>query len=270
MIRFRYTEDERRYYTLVGQAYRLMARHMPPQAVSEAMRAIGKTQEMLQLEGIRQGVAAAALADELHRANAQILGMPPDGPKHAKAFQLHAIIYGSSDTPLRAVETERLGHLGLSREYRSDGWLDDAPLRFAPSTEAEFAESEMESHHHEPVPEPVRHAPSRTAIDDFQAHLGDDDESLDAQEFPELLDRIRDSLRGGLSGGWKPANWQELIIRLHMELHVDAGFLDLQLSTEMGRTVLAQVGLLDIQPAFGFDLNETFEAIRERQAEEAT
>jgi len=268
MIRFRFTEDERRYLSLLSKTYRLMAKHMPPQAVSEAMRAIGKTQEILQLEGVRQGLAAAALAMELHESGAQMLGMPPDGLLHAKAFQLHALVYGSADTPLRAAEQESLESMRLPGDHRSGGWLDGSPMRFAPDTEDQWATEAARLPQSEPVqdqaPEAL-HAPEAredSFLDGLELPPPDD---LDMQERPDLLDRIRDTLQAKTSKGWKPTSWQELIVHLHMELHIDAGFLDLQLNTPMGRTVLEQSGLL-IDPGISVDLTKIYDSIREEQA----
>jgi hypothetical protein len=71
-------------------------------------------------------------------------------------------------------------------------------------------------------------------------------------ESPDALDRIRDQLHALLRGGeWKPTAWGEVIYQLHVTMGWDASFLDLQLSGPMGMTVLAQVGLLNIQPGVG-------------------
>jgi hypothetical protein len=48
--------------------------------------------------------------------------------------------------------------------------------------------------------------------------------------------------------GWDPKTWQDLILGLHRHMGVDAGFLDLQLTTHFGRTVLDQCGLAGMAP----------------------
>lgn len=71
-------------------------------------------------------------------------------------------------------------------------------------------------------------------------------------ESPDALDRIRDQLHTLLRDGeWKPQSWGEVIYQLHLTMGWDASFLDLQLSGPMGMTVLAQAGLLNIQPGMG-------------------
>lgn len=71
-------------------------------------------------------------------------------------------------------------------------------------------------------------------------------------ESPDAIDRIRDQLQALLrSGEWKPKTWGEVIYKLHVAMNWDASFLDLQLSGPMGHAVLAQAGLIDIQPGVG-------------------
>jgi hypothetical protein len=70
-------------------------------------------------------------------------------------------------------------------------------------------------------------------------------------ESPDLLDRVRDQLIALQKTDWKPAAWGEMIYKLHITMGIDAGYLDLQLSSSMGRTVVAQAGLLNLDPGLG-------------------
>jgi hypothetical protein len=247
VIRFRFRDDEQRYGQLISEVYRSVAVHLPPEASQAVLRNLGKLQDLLWLEGIRQGVAAAAISNISKDAGEGNL-------EHLKAFQLHAHVYGSQDTPLRSIEEEWFQTLEASEPTQGSAWLDPTPMRFAPDTEQAFVAAQQA-----PATVPDRRERAEARLDrppwpddDFDAIL---DGEEDAQERPALLDRVRDALTGLAADGVKPRDWQDLILRLHMLLHVDAGFLDLQLGTPMGQTVLAQAGFFNLQPgAFGTDL----------------
>jgi hypothetical protein len=269
VIRFRFREDEERYLNLLSEVYRALA-HLPPAANRVALRNLGKMHDLLWLEGVRQGVAAAAISN-LGQKTANGYNL-----EHLKAFQLHAHVYGSQDTPLRDIEVEWVTErLGANPDEADEPWLDPEPMRFAPDTEQAYTAAQKgygaPGHDAEPVaPEApdLFHQQWDGMEDedvDFEATvdaiLADGD---DAQERPELLDRIRDALVNMASTGVKPRDWEDLILRLHMTLHVDAGFLDIQLGTPMGRTVLAQAGFFDLQPGpFGTNLSAVQKAAQE-------
>lgn len=264
MIRFRSREDEQRYVALVSEVYRIIAGSLPPAQVSVAMRNLGKLQDLLMLEGVRQGVAAAAISNLAKRIDGQDL-------EHLKAFQLHAHVYGSQDTPLRDVEQEWVGKLSAPTHEAEVPWLDPDPMRFAPDTEQAF-EAEMrrqqtvnawgnwqEEDVEQNVTRPRTEDDDGFDLDAVEAML-DEPSDGSAQEQPQLLDRIRDELQTMQRSGIHPRDWKDLILRLHLQLHVDAGALDLQLGTPMGQTVLAQAGFVDLQPgAFGTNLQEIYE-----------
>ena len=80
-------------------------------------------------------------------------------------------------------------------------------------------------------------------------------------ESPEFLDIARDAIQTMKRGGWVPKTWQDLILGLHRHMGVDAGYLDIQLTTHVGRTVLDQCGLVGMAPpemmSFEFLTNPT-------------
>jgi hypothetical protein len=131
VIRFRFQEDERRFIRLHAEMFEKLARAGLSEVVgSDTLRNVSKIEQMAFMEGVRQGLAMAALVTEMVQAEAEAIPEP-----HAqKAFQLHAMIYGSSDTPLRAVEKEWLSKLNLDADHLAKSWLDDKPMRFAPAT----------------------------------------------------------------------------------------------------------------------------------------
>lgn len=271
MIRFRSTEDERRYQVLKAETFRrITASGLSDEVASQIMRNLGKVEMMLFIEGLRQGLAMAAIAREADAAAAAADPMQPvpqamPEANNFKAYQLHAIVYGSSDTPLRSVEKEWMKRLGLDEGHLAGSWLDDKPMRFAPMTVAEaMGEAKQES----PVykiqsnvaPMPIRdmaiaakaEEPEEDPLAALMAKLtepkADPQPDDDRPESPDFLDNVRDHISASMTGGWKPASWSELILTLHQKMGVDAAFLDLQLSTDVGRAVLDQCGLMGIAP----------------------
>jgi hypothetical protein len=302
VIRFRFQEDERRFIKLHAEMFEKIARAGLGEAVgSETLRNVGKIEQMAYMEGIRQGLAMAAIATEMFQR--EMTAIPE--PHAQKAFQLHALIYGSSDTPLRAVEKEWLAKIEIDDDHLAKSWLDDKPMRFAPATLHELNGTEppiapmvsvqaatkpmpvvpanpstspgmtdlMVTPDSLPLPETV-HGTGVTPLEPWEKgeYEPDDDpeleaqiqriiarkdaskadppnaELLDAPESPDFLDLARDSIQTLKRGGWDPKTWQELILDLHRHMGVDAGYLDIQLTTHVGRAVLDQCGLMGMAP----------------------
>ena len=270
MIRFRFTEDERRYLRIRSEAYRIIAQHLDPQHLSRVMRNFGKLEELVHFEGIRQGFAGAELSDLMD----DVPGMPQ--ARTLKAFQAHAAVYGSTDTPLVQVEEEILDSLNQSENAASLAWLDRNPMRFAPQTLAEWEDREqVVDTVMEPAPgeepslidhfERVKAAgevplvegdpPERPPFDSadwlaLQDAKPEPEEADQPPSAPQFLDRVRDHLQAATE---KYESWQDLIFKLHLGMQVDAGYLDLVLSTPEGLTVLAQCNQTHLHP--GAEMN---------------
>lgn len=238
MIRFRCSEDEQRYLRLLAQIHRQCARHLPPGAMEVFFRNITKMQDMLMLEGVRQGFAAAELGLLIDAAGAQ------DSPvRHLKAFQAHATVYGSSDTPLQAVETEWVEHLGgADAEPALKAWLDKKPMRFAPDV-AEESDETVRPFEPAPGMKPISHQ----ELAGRGAFTFESEEEIASVQMPAFIDQTRDQIQALQAGGWQPESWSQLILDLHRRCGVDAGMLDMQLATPMGEALLAQCGIY-IQP----------------------
>jgi len=315
VIRFRFTEDERRYMMMLAESYRLIAQHMPPAIASQVLRSFGKMEQMGYFEGVRQGVAVAAVS------NAGTLAAQGD-LEHLKAFQLHAHVYGSNDTPLRDVETGWLSKLGIDTGHAANGWMDDAPMQFAPQTLAEWQEQERlekgDILAREADAEPVQPGPSvdfdwesepAPDLDEFlesgedyegklvegyfpgvwaewSAHSeqsghtsfdsddefaiacrecgfstlldGSDDGGAQAEDSPGEMPAFIEDLRGPLGSIAKDEidNWHDLIMKLHLATGYDAGVLDIQLSTPVGRGLLDQCGILNVHPGLGLNMTK--------------
>ena len=276
MIRFRFTEDERRYLRLRSEAYRLIAQRLDPQALSKVMRNFGKLAELVHFEGIRQGFGGAELSLRLADRGRQDF-------RPLKAFQAHAMVYGSTDTPLRDVELETLDSMSQNEDSASSAWLDKEPMRFAPQTLDEWAAEEqvvgtvMEPGSGE-EPSLVDHfermktagevplvegdPPERPPFDSadwlaLQDAKPEPEETDQPPSAPQFLDRVRDHLQAATE---KYESWQDLIFKLHLGMQVDAGYLDLVLSTPEGLTVLAQCNQTHLHP--GAEMN--IETLRQK------
>jgi hypothetical protein len=315
MIRFRFQEDERRFILLHSEMFEKLARAGLSEVVgSNTLRNVGKIEQMAYMEGIRQGLAMSTIASAMIQEETGLAHEPPPfQPIAQKAFQLHALIYGSKDTPLRDVEKEWLGKLNLDEDHLAHSWLDDKPMRFAPATLRELEGSSppvapMMSVQAAHKPTPVRpvgmgesfykggesfykgdtvmpdvnaildrlpppdamHGAEVTVPEPWQkGEYEPDDDPLDLveaevaaeeaaeraaaekeiqPESPEFLDIARDAIQTMKRGGWDPKNWQDLVLGLHRHMGVDAGYLDIQLTTHVGRTVLDQCGLVGMAP----------------------
>jgi hypothetical protein len=273
MIRFRRREDETRYMRLMSELYREAAPHLPPGSMTTLMRNLGKMQDMLLLEGVRQGAAAAAVSTVAGRIERSSL-------EHLKAFQLHAHVYGSSDTPLVDAEAYWLTKLG-AEDARAHAWLDPEPMRFAPETAIEAlgapeaAASARPSGSLSVEEDDVATAVASLRVAEggiveaarrFVDELDDDLAGEPMQSEPDLLDRVRDTLQHFAASGAAPGDYQDLVLRLHIALKVDAAWLDMQLSTEEGRTVLAQTGNGHLTPGpYGLNLTLIDEAASTRE-----
>jgi hypothetical protein len=261
MIRFRFTEDEERYLRLMAETYRILAETVPPQLVSKVMRNLGKLEQMSYLDGVRQGFAAAELAVMMD----DVPSMPQ--ARRLKAFQAHAAIYGSTDTPLVQVEEEHLANLAQTSD--SVPWLDPAPMRYAPQTLAEWergpepestlaaqvarmkAENPLSVPFVEgdlPAPPSFRQAPVE-ADDDFSLPI----RIAAPIEAPAFLDQVRDAI---MESGESYATWTDMLFKLHLKMGVDAGYLDLALGSPQGLTVLAQCNLTHLHPGASINLQD--------------
>lgn len=264
MLRFRFTEDERRYLRLLGHAYRTIARHLPQSEMSSVLRDLGKIQDILWLEGVRQGVSATVLASADQTMTRRRMG----------AFQIHAEVYGERDTPLHEAERAYAQALDLV-DALNDPWMDNAPMQFAPEVTPESGppRGAFPAVQHEAVtseqaePEPDQDPGELSAssiMDAVEEAIRTAPSPEESQEQPAMLDRVREELVA-IKKGDAPESWEKLIFALHLRTGIDAGFLDLQLGTPMGQAVLEQAGFLDMQPGpFGTDLG----SVRMLSAEE--
>lgn len=278
MIRFRLIEDERRYLLLRAELYlRLSQSGVDAAVLSDVLRNLGKIESFAYAEGIRQGAVAHAGSDE------QTVGF--------SALDLHHEVYGHADTPLREIEKKRWGSDATA------GVFEEMPLEFAPLTLTEarkFYTGQQAAAATVDVPallaagEQVR-TKLRQEIslddtplpDDADRHNGEEDdllfdvigirrpegddmanEHLYEVSSPDFLDRVRDELLAAQEGGAVFKQWEDLIYHLHIALGIDAGALDLQLSTHEGRAILDQAGFFNFPPASdSFDMTRFLDVL---------
>ncbi len=250
MIRFRHAEDEKRYNLIRADIYMRVVENLPPALVSEILQSLSKIETMLHLEGLRQGLAVA------------LLTQASEAPR-MKAFQQHAVVYGSADTPLIHAEAP------VAAQYLVDPahpWLDPEPMRFAPKPFGRNPPPMIRvDAPPQAAPPPVRQpdVPEPDDLDDVARQLDMPRAMLDeliarraaggpadpiAIPSTALLDRVREHIKAKQGGGWKPDTYEEVVLTLHLEMQIDAVALDLNLSTHEGRTVLDQCGLFGVKP----------------------
>lgn len=261
---FRLEEDERRYFALRSEFFiQLVQSGVPPQTVHEIMRNFGKLEDMMLFEGVRQGMAVAAL-----------ISGAEEGSDDMPALGLHAMLYGGGHaTPLRRVElmvAARRADVDPTFDPNHP-WLNDTPLKFGPLTLNEAIEqygadlvvkpavrerastderSNDEIYVDNPrnardLDEAAREESTGLLQDPIEMPIGLDQPADEPIERPELLDRIRDHL---LTVPSPPQTWPDLILSVQRAMHLDAGYIDQMLSSPMGMTVLSQVKLFHLHP----------------------
>jgi len=262
MIRFRHTDDEKRYVMLRSELYRVIAANLSPEHATAAMRDLGKLESLLFYEGTRQGFACAALAD-------MGTGLPPI--QQMKYPQVLAHVYGSADTPLAAIEQEHLDRLDpIARSQAAQHpWLSDAPMRYAPGTYAEFmgmkeAPPPMIRVNAPGPPVPVKQQQEATVLAEPDATSGDrditpqdveklielfesEDPSASPIQSPEMIERARDAIAMLTKAGVKFDSWPGLVLRLQRETGMNAHQIDDVLASPMGITMLTQMKI-DVRP----------------------
>ena len=253
MMRFRFREDEQRYFALLAELNRasvLISSSRPDELVT-LLRNTDKLHNLLMLEGVRQGVALSSLAALVLRSGG------PDFTQ-LKAFQLHAMIYGSADTPLRDAEREWLTKFGIDVSENDKDALDDLPMRYAPETSRDTSgktllsdlarmglDDDRDEDTEDPSAEPFPAAneavptPGRTMhgrpvyqMEDFV-----DDQPVHS---PDAVERLRDYMQGQ-DNNWK--SWADMVRVLSDRSHISPLYIDIVLNTPIGRTMLTQCGV---------------------------
>lgn len=258
MIRFRLRRDEERYYDILGDIRRFECRPSSSAEMGILLRQRAKAEEMIFLEGMRQGVAAAAIA---------VLIRDAGGPDFTtlKSYQLHSMVYGSADTPLRDAELSLMKRYGIDVSEQATAFLDEKAMLFAPETVHEgskfiFDESldvddddvslfdVMERE--EPADDPKEETPppgQRTFMGRPLYHESDFDDEHPIHS-PEIVERIRGHVQGSAST-W--GSWEEMVMDLAGRSHIGAPLVDMVLNTPVGRTMLTQHGV-HLQPGHAF------------------
>lgn len=251
---FRTETDEQRYFTLRTELFlRVCKSGIPSQTVHEIMRALGKMEDFMLLEGVRQGFMSAYLA----------VGAEED------PLTSHAKLYAGANTPLSARE------LSVDPTCHGHPWGSTKPLEFAPTTLAEARKAYGEDLAIQPVATVAETpAPERAAtrdVDDPMAFLealaaGVDVKDLLGPAFlsadpltdpvdvdidtspaqrPDLVDRLRDEMKALTE---PPKTWADLVLTLTRQTHIASDVIDQALSTPMGMTAISQVNFFHLHP----------------------
>lgn len=300
MIRFRLVEDERRYIALRTELFlRLSQANAPVAVVADVLRNLGKIESFAYSEGIRQGAVAATVAPAIKSAldlhhdvyghadtplrevekklgNTGTFGIFEELPLEfapltlgeAKKFYAEK---QAAEVGVLAVEVEELLAAGekvrtdLRRELKRDMAMDDEEVH------ARYDAAFEAAHEDTPFPSDEDRRDDGGVADllfdalDVEAEekpraADDPNEHLREVSSPDILDRIRDELLAAKEGGAEFKTWEDLIMHLHLFFSIDAGSLDLQLSTHEGRTVLQQAGYFQFPPP-DFDMARFIESM---------
>jgi hypothetical protein len=266
MIRFRHADDEKRYIALRSELFRVIASRLSPEHATAAMRDLGKLESLLFYEGTRQGFACAALAG---------LGTGLPAIQEMKYPQALAHVYGSADTPLAAIEQEHLDRLGPTARSAAaqHPWLSDTPMRYAPSTYAEFVGMQeapppmirvdapgppipivKRQQDAAPTPPALQEAAEREHdvspgdVEKLIAIFESDDAMGPSIQSPEMIERARDSIAMLTKAGVKFESWVALVLRLQRETGMNAHEIDDVLGSPSGITMLTQMNI-GVRPA---------------------
>lgn len=267
---FRTEVDEQRYFALRTELFlRVSKSGIPAQLVHEILRTVGKMEDFMLLEGVRQGVMTAVLGST----------------EEFDALTAHAKLYAGASTPLAAVE------MSLDPSCHDQPWGSIAPLTFAPTTLAEAREAVADGVSFDgaealkatPVVTkltPLRELPQEAMEDPaaFLADLGIDPDDYDAPlsdpeevefqsnmstvsalldqarlesertepaERPDMIDRLRDAM---LALEQPPETWTDLVLALTRQTAIASDVIDQALSTPMGMTAISQAKFFHLHP----------------------
>lgn len=236
MIRFRFREDENRYYALLAELQ------------EHPLRTSAKVSEMLMLEGMRQGIALLAIATLIRDHG---------GPDFTslKAYQLSAMIYGSADTPLRIVEKECLEKHGIEPTEGERDLLDNSSMRFAPETRHQVTDAILDQGWSDDVdtfaaddveplaPPPVVHSaapkPLRT-LHGRPVYREEDFADDQPVHSPAAVEAIREVV---MQSNREWPSWHAMVQDLQSKSHFALAYIDIVLNTPIGRTMLTQCGV---------------------------
>lgn len=139
-MHFRHADDEMLFGHLKAQLFQSL-QGAPTHMLTNVLRVLGRIESVAFYEGVRQGVVARAIEDEIH-VNTQ----------NARPIALHAGVYSGSFTPLVAAEEhyirDRVGSEAedvVARLQLRDGKLAAEPLEMPPMTLAEALASPRSS-----------------------------------------------------------------------------------------------------------------------------
>jgi hypothetical protein len=288
MIRFRHADDEKHYIALRSELFRVIASRLPPEHATAAMRDLGKLEGLLYYEGVRQGLACAAVG----------LAVEMPGIEKMKYPQVIASIYGAADTPLIDAEKEQLEQLEPADRERlmQHSWLTATPMKYAPSTYADFMgmkepprpmirvnapgppvpitpemqkarEDLAASFGPDSIPTPDEAAairkewereprePTPADIAKLSAMFEEEDALGPPPHSPELVERARDAISVMIKAGYKAQSWPGFVLALHRETGMDAAVLDLVLSGPQGLTMLEQMHV-NVRPGASISVDD--------------
>ncbi len=251
-MHFRNTEDEISFGRLKASLVEAIG-HRNVRNINNILRVVGRIEAMAFWEGVRQGFVASSLTSLLEEKPI------------AHPFKAHSSVYCASFTPLSSAEEkyikEKAGEerfealmdaFGLRGELAPrpmeippmtlDELHADLPTPEKPKTTTEMYQENAEWEAHETVSGQHQtinliRTDGSVGVDEIeQTHLP----PIDSPSFVEIC---REAIQLRLDSGWSPESWSELVLELSVSVQYDPAFLDIALSSDLGRTMLQSIGL---------------------------
>lgn len=286
-MHFRHVDDEILFGRLKAQLIQSL-QGAPPHMITNVLRVLGRIESVAFYEGIRQGVVARGIDEEVG----------PSGKEDLSPIALHALVYNGAFTPLVEAEDRYIKRVASTAAddilFRLHGVRYAAePLEMPPMTLAEALAAPTgtlvalakqprltttgllvtDEDEDEALASAVKELEDGGTLNSYIKDAGDpsDDFSdvINAVDFsnvfsgatltrtdgsthvtqPSFIERCRDALQARMQTGWAPAGWADVVFAARDELKADAFAIDLNLSTDVGKSMLRSIGLFDIADA---------------------
>lgn len=252
-MHFRNTRDEVSFGRLKAELVAAIG-HRNVRDVNNILRLVGRIESMAFWEGVRQGFVASSLTSLLEEK-------PVTHP-----FKAHSSVYCASFTPLSSAEEkyikEKAGETrfeALVDAFGLRGDLAPEPMEVPPMTLDDLPPEPLSSDEIKAIidlnreesierealemvsgqPEAISLIRTDGSVETTttqQTHLP----PIDSPSFVEVC---RDAIQSRLASGWSPGSWSELVLELSVNIQYDPAFLDIALSSDLGRSMLDSIGL---------------------------
>lgn len=287
-MHFRHVDDEILFGRLKAQLFQSL-QGAPPHMLTNVLRVLGRIESVAFYEGVRQGIVARAIEDalRLERDDLDMRPLVQHARVYNGGFTPLALVEAAyvrrlmrSDAPDALVEIALDRALAAEPLEMPPMTLEEA-LASPRSSISRMATSDPTEDIHDPTLLTTIFAAEAAAAretmpaSDFPSDnvdlpfleepsppwLANDgpitrdfgllrsDGSGHAPEEPDFIERCRSVLQQRMQAGWGPSNWADVVFAVRDELKEDAFAIDLNLSTDVGKSMLRSIGLFEIADA---------------------